>query len=132
MEFREPPATYAEYLLVPEDGPRYEIIGGVGSLTPAPDSRHQTIVDNLHFYLGKHVRERGLGRLYAAPFDVVLSETVVSAGGTIAGDVLSGLAIPLAEIFAGWTRCFGGRVFALTFGPGPRGSFSARRGQQAL
>ena len=77
MEVREPPASYAEYMRMPEDGPRYEIIGGVGVLTPAPGSRHQIVVENIHYILSKFVRENGLGRIHAAPFDVILSETDV-------------------------------------------------------
>lgn len=77
MEVREPPATYAEYRRLPADAPRYEIIGGVGTLTPASSIRHQIVVENLHYLFSRHVRENGLGRIHAAPVDVVLSETDV-------------------------------------------------------
>ena len=77
MEAREPPATYSEYSLLPEDGPRYEIIGGAGVLTPAPGIRHQIVVENIHYLLSRYVRENNLGRIHAAPVDVALSETDV-------------------------------------------------------
>lgn len=77
MEVREPPASYTEYCRLPEGAPRYEIIKGVGYLTPSPGARHQKVSANLGFFLYQYVRARGLGEVYFAPFDVVLSETDV-------------------------------------------------------
>ena len=74
LEVREPPATYAEYRLLPEDAPRYEILEGVGYLAPSPGGRHQKISANLEFQLLQHVRAGGHGEVFDAPFDVVLSE----------------------------------------------------------
>ena len=77
MEVHEPPSTYAEYNLLPADAPRYEILRGVGYLTPAPGTRHQMISANLEQLLYQYVRGHGLGSVYHAPLDVVLSETDV-------------------------------------------------------
>ncbi|MGQ9779127.1 MAG: Uma2 family endonuclease [Bacillota bacterium] len=77
MEVREPPASYTEYCRLPEDAPRYEIIKGVGYLTPSPGARHQMVRANLGFFLYQYIRSRNLGEVYFAPFDVVLSETDV-------------------------------------------------------
>jgi len=77
LEVREPPSTYAEYCLLPEDAPRYEILEGVGYLTPAPGGRHHKVSINLELCLHQHVRARGLGEVCHAPYDVVLSETDV-------------------------------------------------------
>ncbi|MBI2571157.1 MAG: Uma2 family endonuclease [Candidatus Schekmanbacteria bacterium] len=67
--------TYAEYLELPDDGKRYEIIDGELNVTPAPTSRHQIVAANFHLLLGERVRTHRLGRLLFAPVDVVLSDT---------------------------------------------------------
>lgn len=77
MEVREPPATYSEYVLLPEDGPRYEILGGVGRMTPAPGVGHQIISANIQLRLQQFFRQTRLGVVYDAPCDVILSETDV-------------------------------------------------------
>jgi Uma2 family endonuclease len=69
--------TYDDYVHFPEDGRRHEIIGGAHYVTPAPNTRHQDISFQLTYLLGGFVRERGLGKTYTAPFDVVLSPTSV-------------------------------------------------------
>jgi len=65
--------TYDDYLLFPEDGQRHEVLDGEHYVTPSPFIRHQDISSNLHSVLGPFVRENRLGRIYAAPTDVVLS-----------------------------------------------------------
>lgn len=66
--------TYEDYVLFPDDGKRHEIIDGEHYVTPAPNTRHQAIVVNLLRLVAPFVYERRLGRVYAAPIDVVLSE----------------------------------------------------------
>lgn len=70
-------ATYADYLRMPDDGKRYEIIDGELALTPAPLIRHQAVSGNLLFTLYAHVKKHDLGQVYNAPVDVVLSSTDV-------------------------------------------------------
>lgn len=66
--------TLEDYLLVPE-GRRLELIGGdFHDLTPAPNPRHQAILLELAAALREHVRRGGLGQVYLAPVDVVLSD----------------------------------------------------------
>jgi Uma2 family endonuclease len=65
--------TYEDYLLLPDDGLRHEIIDGEHYVNAAPASRHQYISLNLTLALGMHVRAHRLGQFYYAPFDVVLS-----------------------------------------------------------
>ncbi|MBI3762511.1 MAG: Uma2 family endonuclease [Chloroflexi bacterium] len=65
--------TYEDYLRLPDDGRRYEIIDGVLYVTNAPDWLHQRIV----MRLGAHVENllTGLGRgeaVIPAPFEVHL------------------------------------------------------------
>lgn len=65
--------TYDDYLALPADGKRYEIIDGELSMTPAPSTRHQEIVTRLLVLIGSHVAKHHLGVLLSAPTDVVLS-----------------------------------------------------------
>jgi Uma2 family endonuclease len=69
--------TYEDYLYLPEDGKRHELIDGEHYVTPAPTLKHQAIVANLVFYLKGLVRDRRLGRLWPSPVDVILSEVDV-------------------------------------------------------
>jgi len=43
-------------------------------VTPSPDTRHQTIVGALHLLVASFLQRRGIGRIFLAPFDVVLSD----------------------------------------------------------
>ena len=69
--------TYEDYVHFPEDGRRHELIEGDHHVTPSPTNRHQRIAYNLTQHLGAFVDDRELGRLYFAPFEVVLSPTDV-------------------------------------------------------
>jgi Uma2 family endonuclease len=66
--------TYEDYCLLPNDGKRYEIIGGELFVTPSPLLRHQVALANLLYYLIDFVKKHDLGRVYPAPFDVVFSQ----------------------------------------------------------
>ena len=69
--------TYRDYLLLPE-GDRRELIEGEFYVVPAPNVRHQAISRNLGLRLWELVRSHGLGQVFLAPTDVVLSpESVV-------------------------------------------------------
>src|SRR5205807_10562095 len=65
--------TYEDYCLLPSDGKRFEIIDGELYVTPSPLTRHQLVVMNLLYYLVDFVKKHGLGEVYPAPLDVVLS-----------------------------------------------------------
>jgi Uma2 family endonuclease len=69
--------TYEDYLRLPDDGPRCEIIEGERHMTPAPWSRHQLVSQRLAFLLMSFLRETELGVLYYAPFDVILADDTV-------------------------------------------------------
>ena len=64
--------TYEDYANMPDDE-RYELINGELIMTAAPNEPHQEISMLLGWQFIPAVR-RGLGRVYAAPFDVVLSD----------------------------------------------------------
>ncbi|MCC7124759.1 MAG: Uma2 family endonuclease [Acidobacteria bacterium] len=67
--------TYADLLLLPDDGMRHEIIDGVHYVTASPTLGHQDLVGRLHLAIGNHIAiRRHLGRVFLAPLDVVLSE----------------------------------------------------------
>ena len=66
--------TYRDYLLMPEDGKRHELIGGEHFVTPAPTMKHQIVVGNLHRLLATFVYDRRLGRALLSPLDVVFSD----------------------------------------------------------
>jgi Uma2 family endonuclease len=67
--------TYQDYLLLPDDGKRYEIIDGDLHMTPSPMTRHQTISGRLHYVLMGYLETHPIGTVFAAPYDVVLSDT---------------------------------------------------------
>ena len=69
--------TYEEYCTFPEDGKRHELINGDHYVTPAPLTKHQRIVANLHRLIGTIVHEKELGIVLSAPIDVLLSHVDV-------------------------------------------------------
>lgn len=66
--------TAREFLRIPEDGKRHELIDGVHYVTPSPNVRHQELVGRLHLSIGTFLESRPhLGRIFL-PLDVVLSD----------------------------------------------------------
>jgi Uma2 family endonuclease len=66
--------TYEDYLLFPEDGKRHELIDGEHYVTPTPVRKHQAISGNVFGLIWSYLQEHPIGRVYAAPFDVILSK----------------------------------------------------------
>ena len=64
--------TYEDFLRLPDDGNRYEVIRGSLYVTPPPILDHQFLSFELAFWLSAFVRERKLGRVLAAPVGVIL------------------------------------------------------------
>jgi Uma2 family endonuclease len=77
MTTRAKPVTYDDYLTLPNDGKKYEIIDGELVMTPSPISVHQRISRNLVRILDADISEKKLGEVFYAPLDVVLSMTDV-------------------------------------------------------
>ncbi|KJS17669.1 MAG: restriction endonuclease [Peptococcaceae bacterium BRH_c4b] len=66
--------TYEDYLKINDDN-QYELIGGELILVPSPRATHQEVSTNLVYAILDFIRKNKLGKLFHAPFDVVLSET---------------------------------------------------------
>ena len=86
--------TYDDYVHFPDDGLRHELIDGEHYVTPTPIRKHQAIATNLVGSIWNYLREYPVGRVFTAPFDVILSDFDV-----LATDLLPGLTLPLSTIF---------------------------------
>ncbi|MGI9173783.1 MAG: Uma2 family endonuclease [Rhodothermales bacterium] len=75
-EYTEPIVrmTYEDYVLIPEDGKRHEIIDGIEYVTAAPNVRHQRIIGRLFNRLYTYAEETGAGEVFVAPVDNILSD----------------------------------------------------------
>jgi Uma2 family endonuclease len=69
--------TYSDYAALPDDGRRYELHRGELSVTPSPGTRHQGVVIALGALLYEHARSRGLGKVFVAPTDCILTDATV-------------------------------------------------------
>jgi len=65
--------TYDDFVLFPDDGKRHELIDGEHYVTPSPNTKHQRISLHLVVMIGGWLEEHRVGRLFHAPYDVVLS-----------------------------------------------------------
>jgi Uma2 family endonuclease len=65
--------SYEDLLRMPEDGYRYEIIGGELFVSASPNKKHQWTSGRLYGTLFNHVIENDVGEVYHAPVDVRLS-----------------------------------------------------------
>ena len=68
--------TYEDYLNAPDDE-RYELLDGELVMTAAPNLAHQKVLFRVARLVEDFVLERGLGEVFIAPTDVVLSDTNV-------------------------------------------------------
>ena len=64
--------TYEDYCLLPDDGRRHEIIDGEHYVNPSPNTGHQRISKRFVEAL-LPFEHRGLGEVFYAPYDVLLS-----------------------------------------------------------
>ena len=71
----KPKLTYEDYARLPDDE-RYELIDGELIPMPSPKKIHQRLILDLSWIL-RRLEEMGLGELFIAPFDVILSPTNV-------------------------------------------------------
>jgi Uma2 family endonuclease len=68
------PLTAEDYRMMPETGPRYQLIEGELLMAPAPNRYHQDVSGNIVFLLREYLERRAIGKLYEAPFDVYLDQ----------------------------------------------------------
>ena len=68
--------TYADYLRLPDDVQRYEVIRGTLYVSPAPTFEHQFTVVRISRHLDVHVSENEAGVVLVAPFDVRLPHRI--------------------------------------------------------
>ena len=68
--------TYEDYLNTPE-GERYELLDGELILVASPNEGHQMASVNLVSLMNPHAKDRGLGWVFHAPFDIVFSDSEV-------------------------------------------------------
>lgn len=76
VETRPTTLTYEDYLNTSDDE-RWELLRGELFMVPGPNTTHQRITFRLARILGDFVEQRGLGEVFIAPYDVLLSQTNV-------------------------------------------------------
>jgi Uma2 family endonuclease len=72
------PLTYEDYVELPNDGKRYEILDGELFVTPAPVPLHQRVSRNLLRILDRQVDRLGLGEILYSPIDLILDTTTIA------------------------------------------------------
>jgi Uma2 family endonuclease len=79
MAMTAPPLTVEDYKVLPETGPRYQLIEGDLHMAPAPNRYHQHISRNLEFIILNWINQGNApgAEVYDAPFDVYLDNTNV-------------------------------------------------------
>ena len=70
----ERPYTVEDLASIPDDGWRYEVVGGELVGSPAPTTKHQRVSLRLSRILGDYLERVGSGEAFAAPIDVFLGQ----------------------------------------------------------
>ncbi len=65
---------YSDYVALPDDGKRYEILAGSLLVTPAPRPLHQRVVTRLAASLHTYFAACGSGEVLVAPIDLILGK----------------------------------------------------------
>ena len=112
---RKTKLTYEDYLQLPEDGRRHEIIDGDHYLSAAPFISHQRVSRNLMLHLHRHFDQAGLGEVLHAPVAVALSQSDVvepdlvvvlaERGSVIRRERIEGAPDLVVEILSPSTAC---------------------------
>ena len=64
---------YSDYVHIPSDGKRYELLEGDLHVTPAPSPLHQRVSKRLQRMLEAYFEETGRGEVFNALIDVILT-----------------------------------------------------------
>ena len=71
---RDTRLTYDDFVRIPDDGMRHEIIDGVHYVTPSPVLRHQQLMGRLYLAIGNFLEEHPeVGQAFLSPLDTVFS-----------------------------------------------------------
>jgi Uma2 family endonuclease len=103
---------YEDYLRLPDDGRRYEIIDGELFVTAAPNPFHQRLSKRLQRRLEDYFEEGGLGEVFDAPVDVILARhdilepdlVIVANPGQISTRGIEGAPLLVVEVLSPSTR----------------------------
>lgn len=105
---------YEEYLVLPNDGRRHEILDGVQFVSPAPRPWHQTVSRRLQFALYVQLELPGRGQVFNAPIDVILGPNDIvqpdlvflttDQAGLVTDRAIEGAPALLVEILSPSTR----------------------------
>lgn len=66
--------AYSDLAVVPDDGRRHELAEGELTVTPSPGTTHQRVVKRLCRALQDHFETGGIGEVFVAPTDLILTE----------------------------------------------------------
>lgn len=64
--------SYDDYARLPDDGWKYEVIRGELHMSPAPSTRHQIAIGNIHVEMSLFLRQTDAGQAIFSPVDVIL------------------------------------------------------------
>lgn len=64
--------TYTDWLALPDDGFKYEVLDGELYMSPPPSVSHQHTASDLLTRMRKHALDKGLGQVYTSPIAVKL------------------------------------------------------------
>jgi Uma2 family endonuclease len=66
--------TYDDFVRIPDDGRRHEIIDGKHYVTPSPNLGHQELIGRLFLDVALYLRQHpGAGRVFLSPLDVLFT-----------------------------------------------------------
>lgn len=69
--------TYHDYLNLPEDGKRYEVINGELVMVEAPNTIHQNIIIKIIYEIEDFLRQQKIGKIFCSPTDIKFNDTNV-------------------------------------------------------
>jgi len=103
---------YDDYVRLPDDGKRYEILDGELYVTPAPSPNHQRVSKRLQRKLEDYFEARGLGEVFDAPIDMILGRhdiaqpdiLVVADPGQVSDRGIEGAPLLAVEVLSPSTR----------------------------
>ena len=98
---------YEDYAGIPPSPNRYELIDGELCVTPAPSPFHQRVSRRLQRVLEDYFHPRGLGEVFDAPIDLILTrrdvvqpDLLVAAAGQVSARGIEGVPLLVVEILS--------------------------------